>query len=270
MISKLFSKIIHLSPTIRRTIWKWWYQKLASKHVGKNWRFMNYGYAQLNGSSPIEFRNEEDKEDRYFIQLYHHVASEAAPQGKKVLEVGSGRGGGSWYVASYLHPEHMTGLDYSENAVELANGFFKEANLNYVQGDAESLPFESESFDAVINVESSHCYGSMESFVSEVYRVLKPGGIFSWADLRGAGDVEELDSVFDNSGLTKVKDEVITENVIKALDGITERKEKAIHQFVPGFIRSAFSDFAAVKGSRVYNSFAEGRMVYLSKVFHKS
>ena len=269
MISKLFSKIIHLSPGFRRVIWKWWYQKLAKKHGEKNWRFMNYGYAPLNGYSPIELLSDEDEEDRYFIQLYHHAAQSAKPDGKKVLEVGSGRGGGSYYVASYLNPAQMTGLDYSDNAVDLANQFFNENNLKYIQGDAESMPFESESFDAVINVESSHCYGSMESFVSEVNRVLKPGGIFSWVDLRGADDVEALETVFENSGLTIVKEEVITENVLKALDGITERKEKAISQFVPGFIRSAFSDFAAVKGSRVYNGFTNGRLVYLSKVFQK-
>jgi len=187
MLSKLFNKIIQLSPTIRRAIWKWWYQKLAKKHEGKNWRFMNYGYAPLNGSMPIELQSEEDEEDRYFIQLYHHAAQSADPNGKRILEVGSGRGGGSWYVASYLNPAHMTGLDYSENAVGLANQFFNEDNLDYVQGDAESLPFEAETFDAVINVESSHCYGSMESFVGEVKRVLKPGGIFSWVDLRWGG-----------------------------------------------------------------------------------
>jgi hypothetical protein len=110
----------------------------------------------------------------------------------------------------------------------------------------------------------------MESFVNEVKRVLKPRGIFSWVDLRGADDVDALEAVFENSGLTVIKEEVITENVLKALDGITDRKEKAISQFVPGFIRSAFSDFAGVKGSRIYNGFTNGRLVYLSKVLQKS
>ena len=35
MLSKLFNKIIQLSPTIRRAIWKWWYQKLAKKTRGE-------------------------------------------------------------------------------------------------------------------------------------------------------------------------------------------------------------------------------------------
>jgi ubiquinone/menaquinone biosynthesis C-methylase UbiE len=45
-----------------------------------------------------------------------------------------------------------------------------------VHGDAENLPFPQVSFDAVINVESAHCYGSIERFLAEVHRVLRPGG----------------------------------------------------------------------------------------------
>ena len=78
-----------------------------------------------------------------------------------------------------------------------------------------------------------------------------------------------LESTFLRSGLQLIKNEVITGNVIKALDRITERKENAISQFVPGFLRKAFRDFAAVKGTRIYNGFAEGSIVYLSKVFKK-
>ena len=54
---------------------------------------MNYGYIDLNGELPLEL-NPDDEEDRYFIQLYHHVATAVDIQGKDVLEVGSGRGGG--------------------------------------------------------------------------------------------------------------------------------------------------------------------------------
>jgi fatty-acid O-methyltransferase len=48
--------------------------------------------------------------------------------------------------------------------------------VELVHGDAENLPFPQVSFDAVINVESAHCYGSIERFLAEVHRVLRPGG----------------------------------------------------------------------------------------------
>ena len=50
-------------------------------------------------------------------------------------------------------------------------------------GDAESLPFGDEMFDAVVNVESSHCYGSTPAFLAQVKRVLRCGGHFLFADL---------------------------------------------------------------------------------------
>jgi ubiquinone/menaquinone biosynthesis C-methylase UbiE len=46
------------------------------------------------------------------------------------------------------------------------------------------MPFPDASFDAVINVESSHCYPSMGRFLSEVHRVLRPRGSLLFADLR--------------------------------------------------------------------------------------
>ena len=56
--------------------------------------------------------------------------------------------------------------------------------LDFVQGDAENLPFPDQSFDAVINIESSHCYPRFPRFLAEVARVLRPGGHFLYADLR--------------------------------------------------------------------------------------
>ena len=61
--------------------------------------------------------------------------------------------------------------------------------LAFEVGDAERMPFPDASFDAVVNVESSHCYPSMPAFLSEVRRVLRPGGHFLYADLRPRTDL---------------------------------------------------------------------------------
>ena len=61
---------------------------------------MNYDYAELDGSE-LDLHDHPEK-DRYFIQLYHYVAAAVELNGKKVLEVGSGRGGGASYVARVL------------------------------------------------------------------------------------------------------------------------------------------------------------------------
>ena len=147
---------------------------------------MNYGFI-LDSKKAKRDLVPEDEDDRVFIQLYDYAASSIPIKGKNVIEVGSGRGGGASFISRYHKPTHMTGLDYSSKAVKLSNEIHVNvSNLSFIQGDAEKLPFENDSFDAVINVESSHCYGNMNQFVNEVVRVLKPGGYFSWVDLRAS------------------------------------------------------------------------------------
>ena len=141
--------------------------------------------------------------------------------------------------------------------------------MKFVCGDAENLPFDDNTFDAVINVESSHCYGDMVAFLQEVKRVLKSGGKFSWTDFRIKSNLVYLNNSFEKSGLKLVREEMITENVIKALDEIHDKKMTVIDDYVPRFLKSSFMQFAGVKHSKVYDAFVNGDTVYLGKIFEK-
>ncbi|NEQ24039.1 MAG: class I SAM-dependent methyltransferase, partial [Microcoleus sp. SIO2G3] len=186
------------------------------------------------------------------------------------LEVGSGRGGGAAYVAQYLKPDRMIGLDFSDNNIQLSRKNYQIPNLSFQQGNAEALPFDNEVFDVVLNVESSHCYGSMEDFVKEVNRVLKLGGIFSWADFRSVDEGVALQEIFEHSGLKPIKVNEITPNVLRALELMNESRQNFIQVNSPPFLKGALQEFAAVKDSKVYKSFQKGEILYLSYVFEKS
>lgn len=269
MITKIFVFLLGVSPNVKRTLWRWWYQILADNYQKPDWKFMNYGFVALEPEVNTLELAEEDESNRYFIQLYHYVASAVNLKGKQVLEVGSGRGGGAAYIARYLKPDTMIGIDFSDNNIQLSRQMYQLPNLSFQQGDAEALPFENNVFDVVLNVESSHCYGSMERFVQEVSRVLKSGGIFSWADLRPINEVVALQQIFERSGLKLIKTTEITRNVLRALDLINEPKQSLIEKHVPSFLKEAFQDFAGVKDSQVYEAFQTGKLVYLSYVFEK-
>lgn len=267
MIANFWIFLLNSSPKVKRVMWKWWYQKLAHYGVNLNWTFMNYGYAHLNGEQVPELE-EGDEELRFFIQLYHFTVYHLALKNKRVLEIGSGRGGGGAFVARYHQPQEYIGVDFSQKAVQLANKLHDHIpNLKFVCGDAENLPFDDNSFDAVINVESSHCYGNMDAFLQEVTRVLKSGGIFSWTDFRTKRKLAYLNNSFGQSSLTLVRGETITENVIKALDEIHDKKMAVIDDYVPRILKSIFRQFAGVKYSKVYNAFVNGDTIYLGKVF---
>jgi SAM-dependent methyltransferase len=269
MVTKILGAITAASPKLKRVMWKRWYQFLARGYQNEDWTFMNYGYADTDADAPTLRLDEADEADRYSIQLYHAVVGGVDLRGKNVLEVGSGRGGGSSYIARYLHPAAMLGIDYSENAVALSRKRHSAPGLSYQQGDAEALPCADGTFDAVINVESSHCYGSMDRFLGEVYRVLKPGGYFLWADMCARGGRDASLERFRRAGLEPRHEVEITPNVLAGLDRASERKREMINRHVPRYLLGPFQDFAGVPGTRVYESLRAGDVEYRRGVFQK-
>jgi ubiquinone/menaquinone biosynthesis C-methylase UbiE len=255
---------------IQQALWRLLYEYLSASFRQPEWKFMNYGFKVLDpNAEPLKLET-EDEPDRLCIQLYHHVASAIDLTGLDVLEVGSGRGGGASYVARYLHPRSYQGMDLSTKAVELSNRDRKTEGLSFVQGNAEALPFERDSFDAVLNVESSHCYPSFDKFVSEVARVLRPGGYLLFADLRGGKEgLEGLQAHLHSSGLKVVKEELITPNVLASLVEDSDRKLELIKSKGPKWMGRQFLAFAGIKGSRVFEDFASGEYQYVHSVLQK-
>jgi SAM-dependent methyltransferase len=266
MFQKILTWFIQLTPGMKRRFWKWWYNAFAKRAPDDAFKFMNYGYHAPDFNPPLQ---ESDENERYPIHLYHHVTTQIDLTGKTVLEVGSGRGGGASYVTRYLNPKSYVGIDISETAVDLCNKIHHLENLSFRVGDSESIPFEDGSFDVVLNVESSHCYGDMGQFMSEVMRVLKPGGYFLWCDLRPENSREKTDTHFTNSGLQLLNKNEITDNIIVALEKMSTDRKSAIKSRVPRLVRNIFESYAGVKGSRVHDSFINGALIYLSAIMQK-
>jgi len=139
---------------------------------------MNYGYEPLNDQLDRLKLDVADEPDRYCIQLYHHVASAVNLTNLNILEIGCGRGGGASYIKRHLKPGAMTAIDFSEKAIRFCKYTHELDRLSFIKGDAESLPFDALPFDVVINIESSLCYGSMETFLAQAKRVLRHDGYF--------------------------------------------------------------------------------------------
>lgn len=269
MLGRIFIALCAL-PGFKKKLWRAWYGYLAGSHRAPEWTFMNFGYAAAPQTEPdTVVLAEADEPDRHFIQLYHQVAGAVDLAGCVALEVGSGRGGGSSFIKRYLGPARMVGVDLSKNAVDFSRATHRLDGLEFRVADAENLPFEDCSFDAVINLESSHCYPSFETFLSEVRRVLRPGGHFLYADFREQQNIEAWRKALGSSGLAALRERDITSNVVAALDRDNDRKLDLIHRFIPGILRPAFLDFAAVRGSALFEAFRSGKLAYLSFVLRK-
>jgi SAM-dependent methyltransferase len=262
LIGRLVS-LASRAPATKRLLWRGWYQFLAARYRDPRWTFMNYGYRPpaAEAATPRALQP-EDEADRSCIQLYDLVAGALPLGGREVLEVGCGRGGGASFVARYLQPRRMVAIDLSPRAVALCRARFTVPGLTFQVGDAEQLPFGDGSFDVVVNVESSHCYGRLPVFLNEVRRVLRPGGDFLYADFRPRGEVEAWRAALAEAGFETRADRDLTPGVIAALEADDDVKRSLIARLGDRPLAGIFREFAALRGSALHGEFVNGSVVY--------
>ncbi|HEX6222918.1 MAG TPA: class I SAM-dependent methyltransferase [Chryseolinea sp.] len=237
------------------------YEVLAKRVPAAEWQFMNYGYVPNANESPLNLP-EDPKIQKYPLQMYHYLALQTEVEGKAVLEVGSGRGGGAKHIASTLKPASYIGMDLAQNAVDLANKLHNVPNLKFIQGSAEAIPLPDNSIDVVLNVESCHAYGNVEKFISEVKRVLKPEGVLALVDFRDAEQMNVLRKLLKGSGLQFIAEENIGSNVIQAIEAEDDVKKARIEKLFPPKWQKLFGEFAGVVGSKFYTKLKSGTKVY--------
>lgn len=262
-------KYCEFPSTLRRPMWRIWHNLLIrfDKDISAN--FMNYGYAFLNGDQKVTLE-QKDEVNRYCIQLYDHVVNRVNLENKKVLEVGSGRGGGADYITRYYKPLKYTAVDISSSVINFCNKFYNVEGLSFVEGRAEKLPVNGETFDAVVNVESARCYSNIETFFNEVYRVLNDDGYFLFADMIEKDGIGSIRDSLEKCGFSIRDESNITQNVAKGLALDTKRREKLIKKKIPGFLQKSFGEFAGTEGTKRFNSFNNGKFEYWSFVLTKN
>jgi SAM-dependent methyltransferase len=247
---------------IRKTIWRLWYPFLTRRLRQEGVFFLNYAFeTEPPMGIPLAAR---DEPNRACIQLYHHVAAQVPLAGKDVLEVSCGRGGGAAYLTRTFEPRKYTALDLNPVAIRFCEENHKLENLVFRQGDAERLPFEAAAFDAIINVEASHCYPNFPRFLAEVARVLRPGGHFLYADFRFADGRAEWEKALQECPLQIKNTRTINTEVLRGMDRNSARSLELIGRHLPKFLHGLGRDFAGVKGSRIYNALLKGELTYRS------
>ncbi|RYP91271.1 hypothetical protein DL770_002589 [Monosporascus sp. CRB-9-2] len=123
--------------------------------------------------------------DDYFQHWDNKTAEEETEEIRtndtKVLDVGCGVGGPAREISKFTGA-HITGLNLNEYQIERAKRYALKQKMDnqvrFVQGNFMSIPFEDDTFDAVYAIEATVHAPSLEAVYSEIFRVLKPGGIF--------------------------------------------------------------------------------------------
>ena len=268
MVPQTSSKII---TWIIKTWVGWFYNLVVRFDRDRIVSFMNYGYTDLDPSAEKLPLSPQEEKVRFEIQLYHRMASAADWNGKDGLEVGSGRGGGAAFITQRFHPRSMTGLDLSEQAVIACNQKFASVpGLRFIQGDAEAIPLEAESVDIVLNLESSIYYPNFPLFLKNVYRVLRPNGLFLYADMRYASEIDGWRAQLLDSGLQLIREEDISPNTKKAVALMQQYRREQIDRYLPAIFRPLFHKYSGADGRRLLSgSKTLGERLYYNFVLRK-
>jgi arsenite methyltransferase len=107
--------------------------------------------------------------------------------GERVLDLGSGAGMDSLIAAMMVGPEGtVTGIDMTPEMIEKARKGAAEldlSNVTFIDGEAETLPFDDASFDVVISNGVIDLIPDKDAVFGQIYRVLVPGGRIQIADV---------------------------------------------------------------------------------------
>lgn len=95
--------------------------------------------------------------------------------GDRVLDIGCGPGA-SLQEAVRAKADYVAGVDPSPSMVRPAANRVPEAEIR--EGSAESVPFEDDEFTAVWAISAYHHWADTDAGITEMLRVLKPGGAF--------------------------------------------------------------------------------------------
>jgi SAM-dependent methyltransferase len=251
----------------REWMFRIWYRYVNNLDKNGEILFMNFGYE--NGQ-PVNLSDAKDETNRYSIQLYHLLGTAADFRNKQIAEIGCGRGGGLSYIVRTFAPATALGVDLDENAVKFCNNNYHHSGLTFAQGDAQDLNFlADQSFDIILNNESSHRYPRMDLFLKEVHRLLRPGGYFLFSDFRNHYDMAGLREHIAASGLVVKKEKDITPNVLAALQADDQRKRLLVKKLIPPIIRSIALNFAGAVGSETYRKFESRKFEYFHYVMQK-
>jgi arsenite methyltransferase len=136
---------------------------------------------------PDELANVPEAAAESFAGVANPWAMGRLAPGERVLDLGSGAGTDSLVAAQMVGEQgHVTGIDMTHEMLAKARAAATEmgaTNVEFVEGEAERLPFPDASFDVVISNGVIDLVPDKDAVFTELFRVLAHGGRMQVADI---------------------------------------------------------------------------------------
>lgn len=106
---------------------------------------------------------------------HRYLLAKELVKGRDVLDIACGEGYGSFAMSDVA--KSVVGVDLDQQAVDHACDNYQRDNLSFLQGDCASIPLPDGCVDCVVSFETLEHHDKHEEMLSEIKRVLRPGGI---------------------------------------------------------------------------------------------
>jgi SAM-dependent methyltransferase len=218
--------------------------------------FLNYGYVPTDSNNESSFIIREGTFNANSVRLVFEVIGSLDLNDCTIVEIGCGRGGNSALVAEKFNAQ-VIGIDMSAEASTFCRRRHVSPSLDFRVGNALDIPLDDASCDAVINVESSHSYGNLPKFLSQVRRICRSGGWFLHTDFLSPEDWDYIRMRLKALDFSTESDRDITANVLASRDQASSNYEQ-----VYGDGNARVANFLALPGSAIYEQLRAGLLEY--------
>jgi len=199
---------------------------------------------------------DEDRDWPFQVALAKYTIRQVPIDDMCCLDTGSGRGGFCSFLRRYYSPRATIGMDIHRRQQTWTSRRFAGTGMRLVTGDAQRLPFVSESFDVVTNLESVLHYRNRRCFFAEARRVLRRDGYLCLSC--NVVDPEDVTADMQSVGFTLVEVTDITEWIVKAATVDSRRIRELL-------LRMAKTDSAKTSARRLATRAAASAQLFTAR-----
>jgi 2-polyprenyl-3-methyl-5-hydroxy-6-metoxy-1,4-benzoquinol methylase len=242
----------------RAWLWRGFYERLGryTQRKGADFFAMNFGYH--DGRVLVS----EHEVERFPLQLYARVVDGVPIEGKDVVDVSCGRGGGLAWITQQRVPRSTRGLDLTPVNIQLCTAQWSRLPMSFSVGSATEVPLASQTADAVLSVEASHCYPDLSAFLRESARVLRKDGVLCWTDFEKVTR-SEARRALSTQYFGQLDEVDITEHVMNAMNLDRERRRALIRNHTSRAWWGMLDHFAGSSTEAdTFTRFRDGRSRY--------